>query len=343
MRKPLTAAALAATRRAGRCIIFRAVLCAVLCASCLHQETQNPGTVFIHENTVYQAHSGIPLFTVADTVRQRSLCVTARGILMWNGKRQHLEERTATGALISSIPLEAEAVFVSPYSILARGKHFAEPDGFRFTLYRYTGASLQNLWEGNLDCFPSDLVFRSDGTALLAGGNRSDSELRLFEISETEGVRIIFSTGWNDSFLRIVDTPQGLLLFRSSREKTQKNLSIFLEDREGVHGFKEYTIYLPEGLCWFGYGFHHGGTTALPVATGTGDIALVVLSALADEPVVQALVPDSGGVFYPLGTAATDPAHYLYLAHDPIQNPGHFGIGIFDGRKCVQIPLGRAR
>ncbi len=343
MRNKLTVAALTATRRAGRCFILCAVLCTALCTSCLHQETQNPGTVFIHENTVYQAHSGIPLFTVTDTVRQRSLCVTARGILMWNGKRQHLEERTATGALISSMPLEAEAVFVSPDSILARGKHFAEPDGFRFSLYRYTGASLQLLWEGNLDCFPSDLVFRSDGTALLAGGNRSDSELRLFELSETAGARILFSTAKDDSFLRIVDTPQGLLLFRSSREKTQKDLSIFLEDREGVHGFKEYTIYLPEGLCWFGYGFLHGGNSVLPLATDRGDIALAVLSTLAGEPVVQDLVPDSGGVFYPLGTTATDPAHYLYLAHDPIQNPGHFGIGIFDGRKCVQIPLGSAR
>ncbi len=277
------------------------------------------------------------LFKTGYGIPQRAASVFGSGILIWDRSSATLQYRSFSGSLIAGTSLKAASVQIDDRFILTRSVLFEEDVGFRFTLYttdiQGSVITLKEHWSVILDCFPSDLVIRSDGSVLLTGGNRSDSFHRLWYIGQTGLINLIYEQSWQGHFLRIVHRGDDILLFASARDKASADTHLTLINYNYLSGESVITVYKPselpsDGLCWFGYGFVWQNTFVLPMALTDGTISLVVLDFLKESCEVLSVTADSGGCFVPLGQ---NQHGFWYLAHDSLRDNTYFSLGIFDG------------
>ncbi|HPG85065.1 MAG TPA: hypothetical protein PLQ29_00065 [Spirochaetales bacterium] len=236
------------------------------------------------------------------------------------------------GRAVRSWPLEAAEAWVSDGLVLTRSAAFIEGRGFRFALYRVSGIGPERLWDGELDCFPSDVAFAA-GRAYLAGGDRADAELWLWELSE-RGAEPLYSRPKRSDFLRVTPVGGRLLAFESQRVRERRPCVVRIvgDSPGGSPGETRDApiVGLPgDALCLYGYGFEYGGRLVVPVALEGGDLGLAALVDAGGQFEVASLARGAKGVYLPLGPGPD--GAYRYLAYDYEGDPTRRYLGRYDG------------
>lgn len=269
-------------------------------------------------------------------VKPRAVAATDGGpgvALAFDADSGRLLSLDARGRSVRSWPLEAATAWVSDGLVLTRSAAFVEGRGFAFSLYRVTKAGPERLWGGELDCFPSDALF-VDGRAYLAGGDRADATLSLWELSE-RGAALRYSRPKRSDFMRVVSVGGRLLAFESQRVRERLACVVrVIGDSPGDAPI----VGLPDdALCLYGYGFEHGGRLVAPVALEGGDLGLASLVDRGSYFEVASLARGAKGVYLPLGPGPD--GDYRYLAYDYEGDPTRRYLGRYDGAAVSLEPL----
>lgn len=284
---------------------------------------------------------GVPaLYELPSGVKPRALAASNLGpgaALAFDADAGRLLSLDARGRAVRSWPLEAAEAWVSDGFVLTRSAAFAAGRGFAFALYRVTESGPERLWGGELDCFPSDASF-ADGRAYLAGGDRADAELKLWELSEG-GAELRYSRPKRSDFMRVVPVGGRLLAFESQRVRERLPCVVRVVGRDTGEAVDAPVVGLPgDALCLYGYGFERGGRLVVPVALEGGELGLAALVDRGSYFEVASLARGAKGVYLPLG-ADSDGA-FRYLAYDYEGDPTRRYVGRYDGSTVSLEPIG---
>jgi len=295
--------------------------------------------VFPYAGALRQTGPGAPiLFSLGGSVRLRSLSRAFGGFLLWDAASMELRLLDDVGRRRAAWPLDAAFVWIDGELVFARGKAFEEGRGFRFSLLRaHAKRKPRLLWEGYLDCFPSDIVFMDASSLYLAGADQADEVSSIYHIRAGRSPECILSLPKDDAFLRLVSSGGRILAFQSAREKSPRRGYFGLWAGETFHR-ADIDVWPSDALCAYGYGFTFGGDFVLPLAMADGSVALARLEApegegsAASPPGLKlaGLARDSGGSYLTLGPDPSAPG-FWYLAHDALEDPRSFALGFYDG------------
>jgi len=301
---------------------------------------------FPFRGALHSAAVGAPiLFELPAEPRLRSISPAESGFLLWDHERQVLESLGDDGASRDSWPLEAAFAWIQGDLCLARSAAFEEGTGVSFALCRIDGKrGPRRLWEGRLDCFPSDVVL-TDGkgraTAYVAGGDAKDAESAVYALRRGRAPERLFALPKRGSFLRLVLARDGrgfetLFAFQSAAEKKPAPLVVrALATGDRGRGFRELPVDgLPPGfVCAYGYGFDFGGDLAVPAAMEDGSVSLLRLSIGPDRCVAVSTAADAKGCYAPLGPDP-DGLGFWYLGRDALADPGAWWLVRYDGERA---------
>lgn len=298
--------------------------------------------VFTYLNSVFLASIDVPLlFQFSDTIINRTLSRYNNGYLLWDSLERKLIYLNDKGDSVHSIKLEAAFVWVSNGVLLAREDVFTKGHGFQFVFYKFVNNSLHEVWRGELDCFPSDVLFCKDDVVYLAGGNQENSTNSVYMIRSGFEVLEILSLPKQSDFLRLIKTSESLFVFASSRDKSIADMSLFVmdyADSSELSGFKKITPFgIPANqTSFFGFGFSFNNEPVIPIADLNGDISLVRFERVNSCYKVVSVIENSGGCFLPLGMDDSTNS-FWYLAHDSLTNQLLFNLGRYDGDTITLI------
>lgn len=340
MTRPGTTRSVKLTLAALYVVVSAATL--LLFFACTPKNAVPGGPVFVHGGEIYEAEpSPRALFALKAPVRDRSVSRVGDTILSWQHQDERLMCYSSDGHLARKEKLSATAVQMTGPYIFARSMVFDDTNGFHFTLLRWTGKDSELLMETDLDLFPSDSVLLPGGQLVVAGVNRAGDRATVVLLEPgTNTVTTLLSTDRSDGFPRLVLDRGTLVLFFSAREETAGDLRLFVS-RIRNDGPTTFTPLVPrwtdKPAALMGFGFAHNGMIWLPAVQSDGTLALYPLPA-GPDPVIENPVPDSGGVFLPLG-ASRDGGDFWYLALDPRTGDTSRVLTRFDGTEYTRYPL----
>ena len=319
--------------------IVAAALAAAVSIGCAAAPDEPGYPFFALGGELRSAAPGLPpLFSLPGGVRPRAVAPSGSGFaLAFDADAGRLLSLDARGRAVRSWPLEAAEAWVSDGLVLTRSAAFAAGRGFAFALYRVTESGPERLWGGELDCFPSDASF-ADGRAYLAGGDRADAELKLWELSEG-GAELRYSRPKRSDFMRVVPVGGRLLAFESQRVRERLPCVVRVVGRDTGEAVDAPVVGLPgDALCLYGYGFERCGRLVVPVALEGGDLGLAALVDRGSYFEVASLARGAKGVYLPLG-AGSD-GDFRYLAYDYEGDPTRRYVGRYDGSTVSLEPIG---
>lgn len=301
-----------------------------------NQTSLDQTPVFTYLNSVFLASPATSVLLQLDrSIKNRTFARYKSDYLLWDSLLQKIIHLNGKGKVINSFELEAAFVWVFDGVLFAREEVFAENSGFQFVLYKLTDNLLHELWRGELDCFPSDVLYGKDGIVYLAGGNRANSKNSVYRIRSGLEADQIMSVPKNSDFLRLIQTSDSLVVFASSRDKSPADMNMYVIDDEDSVESLGFTKILPSGLpdkatAFFGFGFSFKNEPVIPVASSNGDVSLVRFQRTDSGYQVVSIVENSGGCFLPVGIDTLN-SYFWYLAHDSLANPENFNLARYDG------------
>lgn len=300
-----------------------------------HKNLEKPQVpVFINERDFYYLEDGQKIkkaFSLDEAVRQRAMYASEDYIAAWSHETQNLNIIGRSGKVLKRWKLEGAQAWLSSDRILLMSRVFDEEKGFSFSLFSYSeNTDPRLIAETELDLFVSEIVFAADGQVWLAGGDESDSFLRVYSLGIT-GAELKLEQPKDGDFARIVAGDDGLYFFTSAGEKTaeQKPARLWKIDNDGT--LIEYNAGFPENaVVIYGYGFYYKKRLYLPWATLNGEITIVEYSDNGNSLAMVREIPRSRGLYLPIGSDP-DGERFWYLAMDWAKAPGQAWLASWDG------------
>lgn len=332
-------------------ITVTAIAAVAVFSSCQKEPIVMEGPLFLSRQAVWQsANPPVSLFTLPDTVRDRSLSRYQNMVLSWSHKTMLFQERNSAGRLLFSKELEADFVYIHKNYVLARGIVYEDTRGFEYKLLRFNGKKLEQGPSIFLDCFPSDVLFLDDGRVFLTGVSLEGTVAAVYELNfNAKKTARVFSIKRTDSFPRLALLDTLLVLFFSARDADSGDLRLFGADisEPDTISFKPLSIQgLPRDCVGFaGYGFVFDDMLCLPaILVGAVKNLISIQRTEVDSNRAGAFlsyassIEEYPSVFLPLGPAV-DNQGYWYVDYDPLKQDAQRTLVQFSRNSQLHYPL----
>ncbi len=343
---------------AGKLAVFF-LICLFGFSSCsaIDPDNQEKEIPFVQDGKLYSFTVGSPssfnvraydLYNFTEGFSQRAVSSSSLNgyILAWSKKTQNLYHIDINKKITGLVSVSGQVAYVNQNYILTQTNTFIESKGFSFTLYKINYSrngkkiKTEEIWNGEIDCFISDVFFTDDGICI-SGGNQNDSKNNVYYITGN-GIHKCYAIEKNSNFLRIMNDGNDVYAFLSGRDKSAAEPLLYkfaLNNSDGKIINLKNDLKFPSGFdCFFGYGFsmtnpqNESSRLIVLPASVKGVISFMCIESKTGH--ISSVVSDVTGCVAGLGAG---PEGYYYMARDPLIEGSYYGIALFDGKTSGRI------